>query len=154
MNFKLIDTLPCGVKIKFLSSQVGTVFFYKDTAISTNERWFFVIGYEDQTFYLAMPQSNVEGRLTARGETREKLRTLVIANNCDYPELSKESIIDCNTIHEMSHDRMIDICEKYKFEIRTPYSDALRHKISVSIKNSDLVSEKTKGVIKNCNNFS
>lgn len=154
MSSRLIDLLPCESKIRILSSQIGTGFFYKDSSISATDRWYFVVGYKDDTFYLVLPQSNIERRLFARGEERHNLKTLIIINTGDYPELNRESIIDCNTIHNVSHSWLVNTCKKHRFEIRTTCSNALMQKILISVRNSELVSDEVKEIIEKCNTSS
>lgn len=150
MNCKLIDKLSCEDKIKILSNQIGTVFFFKKDDISSDERWYFVIGYGYKTFYTVLPQSNVSSRLIARDEKRDNLKTLVIINKSDYPELNRESIIDCNTINPVSHEWMINACKNDRFEIRTSCSDILKESILACMRKSNLVPPLTKEIIEAC----
>jgi len=151
MNYKFIDQLTCEQKIKLLSSQIGTVFFYKDNTISNSPRWYFFVGYQKNSFFFVLPQKNVTRRLLARNETRKNLKTLLIVNETDYPELSLESVFDCNTIIERDREWLISICENSNFRIKTKCPCKLLNNIVKKIYNSNLISPKIKEIIKKCN---
>ena len=148
MSFNVFATLPCEEKINFLSLQIGSVFFYKDETISKANRWHFLVGHNEGIFYFVHPQSNIESRLAVRNETRGSLKTLVIADSQDYPELTWESVFDCNTVRDYNRDWLISICKNGLFDLRSACSSALKQKICGAIEQSLLVSDHVKEIIK------
>jgi hypothetical protein len=121
------------------------VFFYKNPSISEKDRWYFLIGHDKgEVLYLLTPQSEVDKRLIARGETRDNLKSLVIVSKNDYCELAKESVFDCNSLSEENKTKLIRACERGIFQVRSPYSNELRSLLLKGVSNSSNVKRKVK----------
>lgn len=114
-----LDHNSCANLIDLMCKKMGSVFFYVDPIVSQQPRWYILVGVQEDVFYLVNPQSNVEGRLKARNETRESLRSLVVlTGEEDYSELNKESVIDCNTVNPVAKAILLDKCKNEVFNMR------------------------------------
>lgn len=146
----IFDTLPCEKKIDLLCKNIGSVFFYCDRQVSEKNRLYFLVGVDNDNLYFVHPQSEIDKRLAARKETRDNLITLVIVDKSDHPELRHTSVIDCNSIRNLTKDEIIELCKKNIFQVKVSCTDSFKQKIFSAIELSPRVSPNIKAVIKAC----
>lgn len=131
---------------------MGSVFCYIDPLVSSQPRWYILVGIDKDILCFVYPQKNVEGRLKARNETREAPKTVVILKGReDYSELSMESVVDCNTVFRIAKAVLVKKCKEEAFDIRPECPEAIYKRILVAIESSKEVVGLTMNIIRKSN---
>jgi hypothetical protein len=96
-----------------LTLRSGTVYYFEHRAVHSDEPHFFAVinadPLSDNVLIMTIGSSQIS-KVQARRKNLPP-ETLVIVDPADYPDFSKQTIIDCNQVFELSQEELV---EKFK----------------------------------------
>ena len=102
--------LPIELKLTLRS---GTVYYFEHRDVYSNEPHFFAVLNADPQSSNVLIMTIGSSQVSKVQNRRKELppETLVIIDPTDYPDFSKQTIIDCNQVFELSKEELI---QKFK----------------------------------------
>jgi hypothetical protein len=98
--------LPFSLKLTLRS---GTVYYFEHRGLhSTEPHYFIVINANpqvDRVLIMAVGSSQVEKTRLRRQNMPDE--TLVVVDPTEYPDFSKQTVVDCNQVFELSRQELV-----------------------------------------------
>jgi hypothetical protein len=134
-----------------LSLRQGTVYYMAERGLSSIEPHYFVVlnqnPLDSKLLLLLVATSQVEkakGRISRKNLPSE---SLVVIDDAEYDDFSKESCIDCNKLFNKSLE---ELCEQWRKKEVSAHKDLPRElveKLIAGVKASPLITEEDKALI-------
>lgn len=146
-GFRQVD-IPIEIR---LSLRQGTVYYMAERGLSSTEPHYFIVlnrkPLESKILLLLVASSQVEKSL--KRITRKNLppESLVVINDTEYDDFTKESSIDCNKLFNKSLE---ELCEQWKKKEVRAHKDLPRElveKLIEGVMASPMISEEDKALI-------
>lgn len=132
--------LPFELK---LTLRPGTVYYFEHRAVYSGEPHFFVILNAEPRSSNVLIMTIGSSQVSKVQGRRKNLppETLVIVDPADYPDFSKQSIIDCNQVFELSREELVEKFKTKGLRHHRDLPEAVLEKIWHGVRTSPRVDE-------------
>jgi len=138
--------IPDDIKVK-ISIKQGSVYYFRHEDFPDDLHYFVVLNknpLDDDYLLLSVASSQIERKKEFIKQRNLPEATLVIVERSDYKHFSKDTVFNCNTVHTVSLDALIErVSEENRF-----FLDLLPSEIVENIIKGVINSPLIEGVIK------
>ena len=139
--------LPPEVQIR-AAIRPGSVYYFPKASFSSSEPHYFVVlnhtPLTDSFLVLVCASSQVE---KVKRRRHCPTSSLVEMAPSDYPSFTKQTIIDCNEVHEHTVDDLVSMRAKFDLRIRPEMSADIVNTLRQAVCSSPLVTGKIKKIL-------
>lgn len=140
-------------RIRILGAiQTGSVFYFEEEKIASPEPHYYVVLNKDphteEPLILVLASSQIEKREAAITRLGLPVETLVSVTPAEYTLFTKNTVIDCNTVFDKTHQSLIDKLEQGKLGVCTEIMDGtIVEKLKEGVKVSPMIAERIKKLL-------
>lgn len=140
--------IPPEVQIR-AAIKPGSVYYFPEASFSSPEPHYFVVlnhnPLTDTFLVLVCASSQIEK--VRRRRINCPATTLVEMTPADYSSFTKQTIIDCNEVHEHSIDDLVSMRAKYDLRTKAEMDASIVATLRQAVRDSPLITGKIKSML-------
>lgn len=132
-----------------LSLRAGTVYYFEHRCLSSAEPHFFVVINADPQSSNVLIMTVGSSQIAKTQERRKDFpsETLVIVDPVEYSDFSKQTIVDCNQVFELSKEELIQKFNSRELRYHKDLPEKILKRIWLGVRLSPRVDEIHKNLI-------
>ncbi|HRI48007.1 MAG TPA: hypothetical protein PK559_12950 [Ignavibacteriaceae bacterium] len=132
------------------SLKSGSVYYFEDNSLTSIEPHYFVVLNHDPSndfLLLLVCSSSQIDKVRIRNKNNPST-TLVEITPKDYPDFTKDSIIDCNKVFPRSVNDLVNKLKQGKLKLKSELSANIVNRLQQGVLDSSMVEESLKRILR------